>query len=68
MFNWTIAPLPPAPPTPEPDQPRPTYAPGPRRDRLRELMADCPACVPEDADEIPDEELDGWIKSHSPAG
>ena len=35
-----------------------------KRARLRQYMADCPACVPEDADGVADEELDAWLTSH----
>ena len=35
-----------------------------RRERLRELMADCPACVADDADEVSDVDLDAWLISH----
>jgi hypothetical protein len=27
-------------------------------------MAECPACVPEEADTLQDNELDTWIRSH----
>lgn len=31
---------------------------------LRTLMAQCPACVPEEAEALKDDELDTWIRSH----
>lgn len=44
------------------DEPRDTA----RRKLLEALMADCPACVPEDASTVPRAELEAWIKSHDP--
>ncbi len=35
-----------------------------KREQLRRLMADCPACVPADADDVPDAELGDWIANH----
>lgn len=35
-----------------------------KRTALRRYMVVCPACVPEDADYVADEELDGWLESH----
>lgn len=34
------------------------------RQALRSAMNECPACVPEDVDDIPDKELPGWLLSH----
>jgi hypothetical protein len=38
-----------------------------KRERLRQMMADCPACVAEDANHIPEADLDRWISSHEKA-
>lgn len=35
-----------------------------KREKLRELMADCPACDDDDADDVADEDLDTWLTSH----
>lgn len=35
-----------------------------KRERLREEMENCPACVPEDADRLDEGELDSWLASH----
>ncbi len=35
-----------------------------KREQLRRLMADCPACEPEEEADVPPEQLDAWIRSH----
>jgi hypothetical protein len=35
-----------------------------KRELLKKYMADCPACEPEDADAVPDADLDEWLTSH----
>ena len=35
-----------------------------KREHLRNLMWDCPACSPDDVDAIADADLDEWIASH----
>ena len=37
-----------------------------KRAHLRLLLADCPACCPEDEEHVPDDKLDAWISSHTP--
>lgn len=37
-----------------------------KRAHLRTLLADCPACAPEDEEGVPDDKLDAWISSHTP--
>jgi hypothetical protein len=35
-----------------------------KREHLRDLMRACPACSPDDADDIADADLDEWSASH----
>lgn len=35
-----------------------------KRDLLKAAMEDCPACMPEDADYVDDDQLDSWLASH----
>lgn len=35
-----------------------------KRAMLRRYMSVCPACMPDEADAVPDDELDKWLTSH----
>jgi hypothetical protein len=41
-----------------------TVTPSERRELLRTLMADCPACDPDEADSLPDIDVEDMIRSH----
>jgi hypothetical protein len=34
------------------------------REKLREAMSDCPACIPDDCDGISDADVPDWAASH----